>query len=124
MATNDNEGLFGEAAQAAAATVAGDTKRQKGIDGERVVKLRPWDTVAAQLLNPYGPSTMNDMSLEGLWKASSEGSKKAAFHSELAAPMCSLHSWFMFGVQVLLPVPIVFVSKICRLACSRSPRLA
>ena len=52
---------------------------------ERRVKLFSWDSVAAQLLVPFGESTLDTPSLQQLWKATSEGNKKAAYHSHLCA---------------------------------------
>ena len=47
--------------------------------------LRPWDTAASRLLNPYGKSDVLTMTPSELWKCVSEGSQMAHFHSELAA---------------------------------------
>ena len=89
MATNENGGLFGATAgtaAAAAADAAPTSKRQKVNDKDKRMMLRPWDTAAAQLLNPYGRSNMlSQMSQAELWRATAEGSAKARFHSELAA---------------------------------------
>ncbi|CAE7902598.1 unnamed protein product, partial [Symbiodinium necroappetens] len=52
---------------------------------DRRVKLYPWDSVAAQLLEPFGESALDTLSLQQLWKAASEGNKKAAYHSHLCA---------------------------------------
>ena len=52
---------------------------------ERRVKLYSWDAVAAQLLEPFGESSLDSLSLQQLWKAASEGNKKAAYHSHLCA---------------------------------------
>ena len=88
MATDDTGGLF-EAAAGSAATAAADAapgaKRQKPNEKEKRILLRPWDQTAAQVLNPYGKSFMNDLSQAELWKAAAEGSAKARFHTELAA---------------------------------------
>ena len=89
MASDNTGGLFGADADAlatAAASAAQGTKRKANHgDQEKRTMLRPWDTTAAQLLNPYGRSDVVSMSLSDIWKAVSEGSTKARFHSELAA---------------------------------------
>ena len=51
----------------------------------RRVKLYGWDSVAAQLLEPFGESALDKLSLQELWKAASEGNKKTAYHSHLCA---------------------------------------
>ncbi|CAE7206666.1 unnamed protein product [Symbiodinium sp. CCMP2592] len=53
---------------------------------ERRVKLYGYDSVASQMLEPYGESALDNMSLEQLWKATTKGSKRTAYHSHLAAP--------------------------------------
>ena len=88
MATEEVGGLFGTGAAAAANAAASatlGTKRKRRTDQEKRTMLRPWDTTAAQLLNPYGASDILNMSLPEIWKAVSEGSEAARFHSELAA---------------------------------------
>ena len=52
---------------------------------ERRVKLFSYDAVAAQLLQPFGESTVDTLSLQQLWKATSDGNKQAAYHSHLCA---------------------------------------
>jgi len=52
---------------------------------ERRTKLYPYDSVAAQLLEPFGESALDSMSLQQLWKAASDGNKKASYHSLLCA---------------------------------------
>ena len=83
--TADTLGLFGT--EADDANAAPNAKRQKtGEDTrERRNKLFPWDTVAAQTFNPYWVSMLEQMSLKDTWAAASTGSKKAEFHTELAA---------------------------------------
>lgn len=58
---------------------------EAGSDKQKRVKLKAYDAVAAQLLNPYGPSMEKNMSLKELWHAVTEGNNAATFHSELAA---------------------------------------
>ena len=50
---------------------------------ERRVKLFSYDAVAAQLLQPFGESNFDTLSLQQLWKATSDGNKQAAYHSHL-----------------------------------------
>ncbi|CAE7263053.1 unnamed protein product [Symbiodinium sp. CCMP2592] len=52
---------------------------------ERRVKLYSWDSVAAQLLEPFGECALDNLSLAELWKAASEGNRKTAYHSHLCA---------------------------------------
>ena len=88
MANQEAAGLFGAAggdAATGAAAAARGAKHQKTDKDEKRVMLRPWDTAAAQVLNPYGRSSVIDMSQAELWKAVAEGSAKARFHTELAA---------------------------------------
>ena len=54
------------------------------VSGRRT-QLYGYDSAAAQLLDPYGPSVVTDMELPKLWAAAAAGSRKAAFHTELAA---------------------------------------
>ncbi len=51
----------------------------------RRTKLFPWDSVASQLLEPYGESALDAMSLQEVWAAASKGNKKAQYHSHLCA---------------------------------------
>ena len=53
---------------------------------ERRTKLYGYDAVAAQMLEPYGESPLDQMSLEQLWKGTAKGNRKTAYHSHLAAP--------------------------------------
>ena len=89
MATDEVGGLFGAgadaAANAAAGVAPGAKRKMNQNEQEKRTMLRPWDTAAAQLLNPYGCSDVLAMSLPEIWRAVSEGSAKARFHSELAA---------------------------------------
>ena len=74
-----SEGLLGDAV----AEVAADSKSAE----KRRVKLFPWDSVATQLLEPYGESSFETLSLEKLYAATAKGNKGAAYHSHLCAPM-------------------------------------
>ena len=49
------------------------------------MKLFPWDAVAAQMLEPFGESSCDGMSLESLWAAAAKGNKTAQYHSHLCA---------------------------------------
>ena len=51
---------------------------------ERRSKLYNNDTAAAQLLNPYGVSTVQSVAVDTLWQAVKAGNKKCEYHSELA----------------------------------------
>ena len=68
------DGLFGAGEQAETVKKA-----------ERRVKLCPWDSVAAQLLEPYGESAFDSLTLDKLWSAASRGNRKARYHSHLCA---------------------------------------
>ena len=81
----ETSGLFGAEAGNAAATAAVNVSGAKRQKADKRMMLRPWDTAAAQVLNPYGCSTVKDTSQADLWKAVAEGSAKAYFHTELAA---------------------------------------
>lgn len=72
-------GLFDHAPAAGAKRAAEDET------APRRVKLKNYDSAAAQLLNPYGPSVEENIGVDELWRAVSEGSKAAMSHSELAA---------------------------------------
>ena len=83
MALNfdDDAGLF---------SMSSPNKRKKpddndeGPNGKRI-KLRRWDTVAAQGLNPYGASPIEKAPLGELWNAVKSGNKAVEYYSELAA---------------------------------------
>ena len=79
----DAAGLFGCFPAAAGAPSAGAETHDAA--GTRRTKLFPYDSAAAQLLNPYGSSTVSTLTPQALWSAVKKGNKKAAFHSELAA---------------------------------------
>ena len=79
----DADGLFAPDAAANGAEAGG---APAGGAKERRIKLCDWDTVAAQVLNPYGPSQAEAMSLKALWaNTRKKGNKAVEFHSELAA---------------------------------------
>ena len=65
----DAQGLFGSGAAPDAASAP---------DGRRT-KLFGYDSVAAQLLEPYGTSALGGMTLPDLWKATQQGNRKAAY---------------------------------------------
>ena len=52
---------------------------------ERRTKLYPYDSVAALMLEPFGESAVDSMSLEQVWSGTVKGNKRAAYHSHLAA---------------------------------------
>ena len=84
----EQRGLFEDGAtlqQLGSAGSADAAPAGKSGEQKRRTKLYPWDSVASQLLNPYGKSVLDDVSCKALWKSVQRGSQKAAFHSELAA---------------------------------------
>ena len=52
---------------------------------ERRTKLYPYDSVAALMLEPYGESALDTMSLAQVWSGTVKGNKRCAYHSHLAA---------------------------------------
>ncbi len=78
----DAAGLFGSAA-------ADDGTKA----GERRTKLRRWDHVATQALNPVGASPVKDCSLKELWDKTKAGGKATMFFSNLAAGADSGGLW-------------------------------
>ena len=83
MAT-DMGGLFA-ARPAPGSPADSSATRPLPATAERRQKLYGYDSAAAQALNPYGPSNFTTESTADVWKMVSKGSRKAAFHSELAA---------------------------------------
>lgn len=77
MALDDARGLFGAetASQAPSAAADGSGRRKK---------LYFYDSVASQMLNPCGESNFTRESTEAVWRAAAQGTKKVAFHTELA----------------------------------------
>ena len=70
------EDLFDNRSEAPAPASSGQKRR---------VNLYHYDSVAAQLFNPYGASIGTDMDGQKFWKAAAGGNRKAVFHTELAA---------------------------------------
>ena len=56
---------------------------------ERRTKLFGYDSVALQMLEPYGEGALDGMSLREIWKGTAKGNKKCAYHSHLAADQAS-----------------------------------
>ena len=56
---------------------------------ERRVKLYSYDSVASQMLEPFGECALDGMTLEQIWKGTTKGNKRSAYHSHLAAPQDS-----------------------------------
>ena len=77
--SSDAAGLFG-AAPGSPTMTAGSVAPQ----GRRE-KLYWYDSVASQMLNPYGESAFTEQTNEAVWRAAAQGSKRVAFHTELAA---------------------------------------
>ena len=74
------------AAAAPAGGIFGDAAKKKDDKPkEKRVMLKNVDTVAFKVLDPYGLSIVDDISLSGLWKQVAKGDKWANFFSELAA---------------------------------------
>ncbi|CAE7485922.1 unnamed protein product [Symbiodinium sp. CCMP2592] len=71
-------GLFGEAAAPAAPK-----------EEERRTKLYGYDSVASQMLEPYGEGALDTLSLEQIWQGTVKGNKRTAYHSHLAADQSS-----------------------------------
>ncbi|CAE7271097.1 unnamed protein product [Symbiodinium sp. CCMP2592] len=59
-----------------------DKKEEKK---ERRTKLYSYDAVAAQMLEPYGESSLDSLNLEQIWKGTAKGNKSTTYHSHLAA---------------------------------------
>ena len=79
-------GIFGSAAAAASGSNEEQENKRQKVTGERRVKLWKTDSVAAQVLNPYGPSSpLRTMDTAALWSCAAKGNKFAAFHTELAS---------------------------------------
>ena len=76
-----SEGLFGSSSFGDVAPT-----QPKPEEKKRRVKLFPWDSVATQLLEPFGESSFDTMSLDKLWTAAARGNRSAAYHSHLCAP--------------------------------------
>ncbi|CAE7861775.1 Usp46, partial [Symbiodinium necroappetens] len=74
---NNSQGLFGALAAEAPTT------------DERRVKLFPWDSLSSQLYEPFGESSLDDLSLQQIWTAASKGNKKAKYHSHLCAELAT-----------------------------------
>ena len=54
---------------------------------ERRVKLFPWDSLASQLFEPWGESSLDDLSLPQIYNAANKGNKKTRYHSHLCADL-------------------------------------
>jgi hypothetical protein len=77
----DAAGLFTASARASSPTM----QRKEAAAGPRRTKLYTYDSVAAQVFNPYGSSVFTKLSPKEIWTAAAAGNKKAKFHTELAA---------------------------------------
>ena len=62
-----------------------EEESQHVVAAKRRTKLFPYDSVAAQLLEPHGTSSVDKMSLAELWASTAKGNKRAMYHSHLAA---------------------------------------
>jgi len=70
---------------ASTASAAGGKDKDRNDSGERHTKLRRYEQVACQTLNPFGPSAIATCPLGKLWAAAAAGNKKAMFFSEFAS---------------------------------------
>eukprot|EP00439_Symbiodinium_sp_Y106_P022009 s156_g2.t1 len=70
-----SDGLFGASAP----------KEKVESSDERRTKLFPWDSVASQLFEPWGESSLDSLSLEQVWQGARKGNKKTRYHSRLCA---------------------------------------
>ena len=59
--------------------------QQETQQEERRTKLYGYDSVALQMLEPYGEGAIDNMSLSEIWKGTAKGNRKCAYHSHLAA---------------------------------------
>ena len=80
MAASDASGLFSNSAAPGSPTPGSSVG-----PASRREKLYWYDSVACQMLNPYGDSAFTDQSTEAVWRAAAQGNKRVAFHTELAA---------------------------------------
>ena len=76
-AAEDAAGLF--------AAAPGSPEMGAAQGASKRVKLYPYDQIGAKLFNPFGESVITRAPLEDLWKTTTNGSKKVAFYSLLAA---------------------------------------
>ena len=73
------------AAPAPADIFGAGVKAADAATKEKRVSLKNIDTVASKALNPYGASSIEEISLPELWAMASKGDKFARFFTELAA---------------------------------------
>ena len=75
------------ASSPAVATVFGAAAAgKKGKPTEPRTMLKNMDTLAWQACDPYGPSVVDDASLDDIWKIICKGNKWAKFFAEIASP--------------------------------------
>ena len=74
-----SEGLFDSARAAPEEAATPQEKKPKRT------KLFSYDSVAAQVLEPFGSNNFDDMSLEAIWKSTLAGNSKTAYYSHLCA---------------------------------------
>ena len=84
---DDAAGLFGfdDPAETIGDKGKGKGKGKPVAPTLRRVMLKNWDSVASQVLNPYGVSHIEKLSLKRIWDAAAKGNKACHFHTELAA---------------------------------------
>ena len=81
----DEAGLFEEPGAAPVQADRGVKRSGDGDPKERRQKLKAYDSVAHQQLNPFGFGLGKVMSVEDCWKAAAEGNHRCMFHTNLAA---------------------------------------
>jgi hypothetical protein len=81
----DDAGLFGATDNTAPGSPSLVAPAAGSGAAARRTKLYPWDSVASQLLEPYGSSVITKLKPEQVWKAAASGNKKCMYHSHFAA---------------------------------------
>ena len=81
MSSSDHHGLFAPAA-APGSTTQASTVAEQG----RCVKLCWHDSVAAQVLNPYGETNFTEQTTEAVWRAAAKEASAELASDELASP--------------------------------------
>ena len=81
---NSALGLFGASAS--------EQPAKDPAKDERRVKLFPWDSLASQLFEPWGESSLDELSLQQLYNAANKGNKKTRYRSHLCADL-STDAW-------------------------------
>ena len=96
------------AASADGAALFGDEAIKAKDIVERATKLRRYDHVCAQAVNPSGAAPIVGASIEQIWKSINAGNKKVQFFSEF----CSMDK-HRRGI-------VIFLMAECLLACAKA----